>query len=60
MFNNNIDSCIIISLKPLANLETETRLHLEMLPSTCLLMKKILYILSGFRNYAAEKLISQA
>jgi len=60
LFNNNIKSSLIVSFKPLTAVEPETRLHLSMLPSTCLLQKKMLYLLSGYRNYAAEKLMNQS
>lgn len=57
MFNSNIKSTIIVSFKPLTSVEAETRLHLEMLPSTCLIQKKLLFFVSGYRNYAAEQLL---
>ena len=56
LFNNNIKSTLIVSFKPLASLEVETKLHLDMLPSTCLIQKKLLYFVSGYRNYAADLL----
>ena len=59
MFNNNIKSTIIVSFKPIMFTEAETKLHLELLPGTCLINKKMLYLVSGYRNYAAELLLSQ-
>jgi len=58
MFNSNIKSTLIVSFKPLAAIEAESRLHLDLLPSTCLIQKKLLFFVSGYRNYAAVELIS--
>lgn len=49
----------MISIKPLTSVEPETKLHLDLMPSTCVLPKRMLYLLSGYRNYAAEKLLAQ-
>jgi hypothetical protein len=57
LFNNNIKSTLMVTFKPLKNLESETIYHLSMMPSTCLIQKKLLYLASGFRNYAAEKIL---
>ena len=54
MFNNNIKSCLTVSFKPVTSLEQETKLHLDLLPSTCLIQKKLLLFVSGYRNYAAD------
>lgn len=54
MFNSNIKSTVIVSFKPLHQIEPEARLHLDMLPSTCFIQKKMLWLVSGYRNYAAE------
>ena len=59
MFNKNIKSTIIVSFKPIALVEPENKLHLELLPSTCLIQKKMLYFVSGYRNYAAKLLLPQ-
>lgn len=61
MFNKNIKSSLIVSFKPLTGkgVEPDVALHLEMMPSTCLLQKKMLYFVSGYRNYAADKLLAQ-
>lgn len=37
MFNKDVKSTLIVSFKPLSAVEPETRLHLDLLPSTCLL-----------------------
>lgn len=46
-----------MSFKPSQYLEAETKYHLELLPSTCFVQKKLLNFVSGYRNYAAEQLL---
>lgn len=57
VFNNNITSVLTVSFKPQSTIEAEVRPHLEMMPSTCLLPKSMIYILSGYRNYIGKKLL---
>jgi hypothetical protein len=59
LLNSNITSTLIVSFKPEKQLEPETKVHLELLPSTCLVQKKILNLVSGFRNYAADLLLPE-
>jgi hypothetical protein len=60
LFNQNIKSSLTISLKSHTNLEADAKVHFEMMPSTCLVHKKLLHFVSGFRNYASEKLNKQS
>jgi thiamine phosphate synthase YjbQ (UPF0047 family) len=60
LFNQNIKSSLTISLKSHNNLEQDAKIHMELMPSTCLVHKKLLHFVSGFRNYTAEKLQKQS
>lgn len=51
---------LTISLKQFQKLEADVQSHLTLMPSTCLLQKKMLHFISGFRNYAASQLLDQA
>ena len=57
MFNSNIKSTLIVSIQPMAKIDDATRTHMEFLPSTCVVPKKLVSFVSGYRNYAAEILI---
>jgi len=57
MFNSNIKSTLIVSIQPLNKIDDATRTHMEFLPSTCVVHKKLVSFVSGYRNYAAEVLI---
>ena len=59
LLNSNITSTLVVSFKPDKLLEPETKVHLEMLPSTCLVQKKMLNLVSGYRNYAADQLLPE-
>lgn len=59
LLNSNITSTLIVSFKPERLLEPETKVHMEMLPSTCLIQKKMLNLVSGYRNYAADILLPE-
>ena len=50
-------STLFVSFKPSQYLEAETKYHLELLPSTCFVQKKLLNFVSGYRNFAAEQLL---
>lgn len=50
LFNADIKSSVTISIKVAKNLEADTKTHLELMPSTCVVPKKILHFVSGFRN----------
>lgn len=55
--NSKITSQLTVQLRPLTKFTEETKFHMEMLPSLCLVQKRLLYFVSGFRNYLAEKLL---
>ena len=57
MFNSNIKSTLIVSIYPMSKIDDATRTHMEFLPSTCVVPKKLVSFVSGYRNYAAEVLI---
>ena len=56
-FSSKIKSQVSVSFKTVASLEAETQLHMTFLPSTCLLQKKLLLFVSGYRNYAGKSLL---
>lgn len=41
-------------------MKEETRYHMENLPQLCLLNKRLLYFIVGFRNYVGQKLLADA
>lgn len=49
-----------MNIKPHTKFTEETKFHLDLLPSTCFVYKRLLYFVSGFRNYAAEKLLKES
>ena len=44
----------------MASLSNEVKLHLEMMPSTCLVHLPLLTFVSGFMNYKGEKLLKES
>mmetsp|Transcript_27366 Transcript_27366/g.20514 ORF Transcript_27366/g.20514 Transcript_27366/m.20514 type:complete len:108 (+) Transcript_27366:68-391(+) len=58
--NTRVASQLTIQVRPHSKFTEETRFHLELLPSTCLVQKRLLYLVSGFRNYVGEKLLREA
>src|SRR3569833_1914590 len=48
---------IIVNVKPLNKFTEETKSHIDLMPSTCLIQKRHLYFVSGFRNYIGDKLL---
>lgn len=56
-FSTKISSGLTISVKSMKNFEPETNFHLSMLPQVCLLPKRLLHFVSGYRNYAADILL---
>lgn len=56
-FQSNITSSITINIKTEKQLEEEVRTHLTFMPRTCLVQKRMLLFVSGFRNYAAKILL---
>ena len=50
---------LTVSVKPLTSLPSEVKLHLELMPSTCLVHHTLLTFVSGFMNYKAEKLLKE-
>ena len=53
-------SHIVVSTKNWKGLEEDTKIHMKMLPSTCLVHKRLLHFVSGFRNYAARILLKES
>jgi hypothetical protein len=41
-------------------MKEETQYHMENLPQICLLNKRLLYFIVGFRNYVGQKLLADA
>ena len=59
-FGGKITSQITVSFKPHTNLEPDTKLHMQFLPSTCLIQKKLLLFVSAYRNYAGKQLLKES
>ena len=57
VFSSKIKSQLLVSFKPETSLEPDTRFHMLFLPSTCLVQKKLLLFISGYRNYAGHTLL---
>lgn len=57
--NPKITSQLTVQVRPLNKFTDETRFHMEFLPSLCFLQKRLLYFVSGFRNYLGEKLLQE-
>ena len=55
-----VQKSLEIEVKPYAKLPQETKAHMDMLPSTCLVHKSLLYFVSGFMNYKAERLLRES
>ena len=53
-------SLLHISTKQWKGLEEDTKLHMQMLPSICLVHKRLIHFVSGFRNYAGQKLLKES
>ena len=61
MFGNSASqSSLLISTKQAKALEEDTKIHMTMLPSICLVSKRILHFVTGFRNYAARILLKES
>mmetsp|Transcript_22870 Transcript_22870/g.22134 ORF Transcript_22870/g.22134 Transcript_22870/m.22134 type:complete len:327 (+) Transcript_22870:1169-2149(+) len=58
--NSRVNSQLQVTIRPHTKFTEETKFHLEMLPSTCLVQKRLLYFVSGFRNYVGEKLLRES
>lgn len=59
-YGNLSKANITITTKSEKLLEEDTKVHMAMLPSTCLIHKKLIHFVSGFRNYAAKILLKEA
>ena len=51
---------LTVLIKPISSLATEIKVHMEMMPSTCLVHQTLLTFVSGFMNYKAEKLLNES
>jgi hypothetical protein len=60
VMQTKIDSQLTVSLRPYSKFTEETKFHLDLLPSTCFVQKRLLYFVSGFRNYIGEKLLKES
>jgi hypothetical protein len=60
VINKTETSFIKIEVVPLAKLDLPQKQHLELMPSTCLVHKSLLYFMSGFMNYKAQRLLGEA
>lgn len=52
-----VKSQLVVDVKEVAKFEKEVKFHLDLMPSTCLVHKALLYFISGFVNYKADKLL---
>jgi hypothetical protein len=57
--NSKITSQLVINIRPHTKFTDEVKYHLDMLPRTCFLPKRLLYFVSGFRNILGEKLLKE-
>jgi hypothetical protein len=44
-------STLEVSIRPHKVMKEESQYHMEMLPQLCILNKRLLYFITGFRNY---------
>jgi hypothetical protein len=56
----SVESRLEVKIEPYAKLKPDEKFHMDMLPSTCLLPKALLYFASGFMNYKAQVLLKEA
>lgn len=57
LVSSKIDSQLTVQIRPVTKLADDIRFHMRMLPSVCLLPERLLYFVSGFRNFLGEKLV---
>lgn len=57
---SKITTQLTVSVRPHTKFTDETKFHLNMLPSTCFIQKRLLYFVSGFRNYLGDKLLKES
>ena len=57
IFSSKITSQLSVSFKLATSLDPEIKLHMQFLPSTCLIQRKLLLFVSGYRNYAGRRLL---
>ena len=55
-----VDKCLEVQVTPFEDLADDTKFHLNLMPSTCLLYGTLLHFMSGFMNYKADALLSQS
>lgn len=60
VINNGVSTRLTVEVRPLLKLEPAQKQHLELMPSTCLVHKSLLYFMSGFMNYKAQRLLREA
>jgi hypothetical protein len=53
---NTEDPALLLTIKPLNKLPEATVLHISMLPSSCIVNKKLLSFLAAFRVYCQRRL----
>jgi hypothetical protein len=58
LVTSKIESQLVLEVRPYSRFTDENKFHTDMLPSLCFLPKKLLYFVSGFRNYLADKLLT--
>ena len=59
LFGGKNESVLYVTTRQHQTLEEDTKLHLQMLPGLCLIHKRMVHFVSGFRNYAAEHLLRE-
>ena len=57
--NSKISSQLTLNIRPHTKFTDDVKYHMDMLPRTCFLPKRLLYFMSGFRNYLGEKLLKE-
>ena len=54
--NSTDEALLIVNIKPFAKFQELTQLHISMLPSICLVSKRLLSFVSAFRVYSHRRL----
>lgn len=56
ILNTKIKSQLKIKVVGLASVEKDVKFHMDFLPSTCLIHKRLVHFLSGYRNTVGREL----
>lgn len=54
-----IQSQLTVQIRPMTKFADDIRFHMDMLPTVCFVPERLLYFVSGFRNYLGDKLLTK-